>query len=307
MPEMAPKRDAVGASPAAAQIAHDLGNLLTPLLLYPGMIRKEVPPGSVAAERLAVMEALLRDAAYLAQQLLAVAMCGRSPLEPVCLNQVARRTLPIVEAEARDRNVAIEMDLDEPLPSIRGSEAQMVRVLQNLCRNAVLAQHGGGKVRLCTRRELLADSLGTAWVRLTVADDGPGIPDELRDRLFDPFVGSLRADGGRGCGLGLSIVREVVLEHGGQIELDSSPTVGTVFHLRFPAFQPPPTVLEVPPGVLPARVWLMEDRAGVGGRGGEGLPGGTGMYRASGAARHVRSVRGIRLAGRRCRPCSRRR
>jgi nitrogen fixation/metabolism regulation signal transduction histidine kinase len=123
----------------------------------------------------------------------------------------------------------LEIDGTVPLP-VRIDGQMMRRCLDNLVRNAVQACVGsrassgpGGRVVVAARRD-------GDHALLEVRDDGPGVPRDLRERVFDPYY-TTRADG---TGLGLAIVKKVVLEHGGTIACSESPEGGAAFRIRLP-------------------------------------------------------------------------
>ena len=107
--------------------------------------------------------------------------------------------------------------------TVDGDRELLRRSLGNLVRNAL--QSGAAGVTI-------AAAAGSDEVRLTVADDGPGLPARARENLFQPFAGTARPGG---VGLGLAIAREVMRAHGGDIVLERTGPDGTVFLLRFPA------------------------------------------------------------------------
>ena len=109
----------------------------------------------------------------------------------------------------------------EPGIAVEGDREQLFRVFANLARNAAEA---GARVVSATAR------VRDGRVHVTVADNGPGLPERARENLFRPFQGSTRPDG---SGLGLAIAREIMRAHGGSIRLISSDGEGTVFRLDF--------------------------------------------------------------------------
>jgi signal transduction histidine kinase len=210
---------------AVAKIHHDLGGILsTAAIVSERIVASEDPEIRRVAPRL--MGSIDR-ALDLTAQILSYARDGVMPLarERVALRPVADevaeevggsgygdgRTAPVVE-------VAIPQGL-----SVDGDRELLRRCLANLVRNAV--QSGARRVTL---------DAGTTGgeVRLTVADDGTGLPPRARENLFQPFAGTARPGG---VGLGLAIVREVMRAHGGEIVLERTGPDGTTFLLRFPA------------------------------------------------------------------------
>jgi CheY-like chemotaxis protein len=126
------------------------------------------------------------------------------------------------------------------------------QALLNLCVNAQDAMPDGGKLTIAGRlvrlnaaqAEKNHGSVGQEFARCSVTDTGTGIPPEIRDRIFDPFFTT--KEKGKGTGLGLPIVRRVVEEAGGFIELETAPGCGTTFHLHFPVAQEAPAAQPAP-------------------------------------------------------------
>ncbi|WP_165067100.1 PAS domain-containing sensor histidine kinase [Paludisphaera rhizosphaerae] len=139
-------------------------------------------------------------------------------------------TVNIVAGLARDRQVEVVTDLP-PLPTVTCSPGKINQVVLNLLINAIDASRTGGKVTLRTRQD------GPEGVAIDVIDEGVGIPPDVRGRIFDPFFTTKPV--GKGTGLGLSISYGIVQEHGGRIEVDSTPDVGSRFTIHLP-LRPPP-------------------------------------------------------------------
>ena len=120
-------------------------------------------------------------------------------------------------------NISIETSLTEKLPAVECDEEQIKQVLLNLLMNAVQAMPDGGRVVVSASREGCS-------LALIVADDGPGIPEEMRTRIFDPFFTTRES----GTGLGLAVVQQIVSQHGGQIEVEQNGAQGARFVVRIP-------------------------------------------------------------------------
>ncbi len=133
--------------------------------------------------------------------------------------------------------LTIVPEYDPSLPDIHGDPEQLIQAVLNIVRNATQAMHGRGTIRLRTRVER-GLTIGTQRhrlaLRIDIEDDGPGIPEELQERIFYPMVTG-RADG---TGLGLSIAQEIINRHGGLIECTSRPKC-TVFTIHLPLPQAP--------------------------------------------------------------------
>jgi len=137
--------------------------------------------------------------------------------------------LPFLEKEARLARVKIRRDYAERIPRVQMEEMQLQEIFINIIHNAIQAVGGtgeGGEIRIATsQRE-------DGRVVITFEDDGPGIAEEVRDRLFDPFVTTKPT--GVGTGLGLSICYGIVKRHDGAITVDSEPGRGATFHVILP-------------------------------------------------------------------------
>ena len=159
--------------------------------------------------------------------LLARADAGRqAPHEPVNLASVVREAAAEVAPTALDHDLSV--DADETGLTVDGAPDELHRLAVNLIGNAIYHTPAGSRVHACVRQD------GEA-VTLTVEDNGPGVPPELRDRIFDRFV---RGEGDRGArsgsGLGLAIVKAVADGHGGSVALESPPEGGARFVVTLP-------------------------------------------------------------------------
>ena len=124
-----------------------------------------------------------------------------------------------------NKEVSIEPDLNAPDAIIKGVPEELQQAITNITQNAVDAVGKGGHVWVRTRPEARS-------VRVEISDDGPGIPREALARIFTPFFTTKEV--GKGMGLGLTITRQVIKQHGGTLEVDSTPGQGTTFTIRLP-------------------------------------------------------------------------
>ncbi len=160
-------------------------------------------------------------------------------IEPLDVNRPTRAVLPLVERQFLLQNVEVKLDLAEGLPPVRAHENRLQQVFFNLvtnARDAILDRartDGGlrGVITISTRAE--GDT-----VVATVADNGAGIPEALREQIFQPFFTTKVT--GQGMGLGLSIVYGIVRDYGGDIRIESTEGKGTAFHVRLPAHRDTP-------------------------------------------------------------------
>jgi signal transduction histidine kinase len=144
--------------------------------------------------------------------------------QPLDVGQGIADTLIVLKNKVKKKNATVEVDVEPGLPAVEGYGGELNQVWLNLLENAVDAVGQGGRVEVSAKRE------GGA-VAVRIADDGPGIPDDIRDRIFDPFFTTKPV--GEGTGLGLDIVRRLVNRNKGTIEVESRPG-RTVFTVTLP-------------------------------------------------------------------------
>jgi signal transduction histidine kinase len=151
------------------------------------------------------------------RQLLDFARAHKPSRAPHDLLKLCQRASALIEPLARKQGVTVQVAGDPVVGPV--DESQLHQVVMNLIVNAVQAQPDGGAVRV------LVGESRPGWVSVSVEDDGPGIAEELRDRIFDPFFST--KDVGEGTGLGLSVSYGIVHEHGGRLEVSGAPSGGT--------------------------------------------------------------------------------
>ncbi len=238
----AQKMEAVGQ--LSAGIAHDFNNLLMGVLGYAGLARGDVPDDSRVAEYLDRIEQSGQRAASLTKQLLAFGRRQTLQARELDLNDLVAETLSMLERLLGEQ-IEIVSEPEPSLPSLRADPTQIQQVLFNLALNARDAMPTGGRLTIATAAvELDAGALGDSsellpgrYVRLTVADTGLGMTDEIRERIFEPFFTTKGV--GEGTGLGLPSVYGIVKQSRGEIEVESKPGLGTTFRIFLPAVTQP--------------------------------------------------------------------
>jgi len=244
----------------AGGVAHDFNNMLSVILGYAELRLSMMGAADSGRGDIEEIVNAARRSADLTRQLLVFA--GRQTLVPrvLDLNHCVSSTLRMLERLIGE-DIALEWKPDEGLWSVRLDPSQVDQLLANLVVNARDAMPGGGRITLETANEVLdAKSFAShhpgftpgEYVRLAVTDTGVGMPPELLRRVFEPFFTTKPA--GQGTGLGLATVYGIVTQHGGLLDVDSKPGVGTRFVIWFPrhkdaALPPAPSAL----GVVPAR------------------------------------------------------
>jgi two-component system NtrC family sensor kinase len=148
--------------------------------------------------------------------------------EKVDLNQTLHETIDFLENEARYRNIDIQTDLAENLPTVTSDPSQLQQVFLNILNNGIDAIGKNGQIAIKTFS--IAQS---RQVAIEIADNGPGMPKEVLDKIFDPFFTTKEV--GKGTGLGLSISYSIIEKLGGRIMVASEPNKGTTFTIYLPA------------------------------------------------------------------------
>lgn len=219
-------------------IAHELGNLLVPIMAYSAMMADQVSPQQ---EELYDEAQEIYSAAAKAKevigQITAISRKDReTAFRELDLRQTVASALKMADS-AKPQDTAIEWRLELEGRKVLGSATQLCQVVLNLCTNAFHAMAGRSDGRLVvtgTIRPGEGDAGETAV--LTFADNGAGIEKHVLERIFDPFFTTKRA--GEGTGLGLSIVQSIVESHQGSITAESRPGEGSVFTLTLPVILP---------------------------------------------------------------------
>jgi signal transduction histidine kinase len=220
----------------ASQVAHDVGNLLSPLVLAVSQLRRKVArdhPAAPLCDRLELGLARLGD---LNRDLLTLGRRGGFQPEPTDLNAVVSETVGMLDEPPAA--LALEVALAPDVPLVAGCAAALARVVANLVSNGREAVGERGTVTIRTSPLELSAPRGEhapgQYALLTVSDTGPGIPPERLERIFEPFY-TTKTAGKRGTGLGLAIVQAIVRDHRGSIEVASAPGQGAVFSVILPA------------------------------------------------------------------------
>jgi len=215
----------------AGGIAHDFNNLLTGILGSASLAAMKLPPDSPAAEQLSRVLAAAEKAAELTNKMLAYAGKGQFLLVPSDLNQIIQDVLPLVRTSLGKR-ASIQLVLAPNLPAIEADGNQLQQVVVNLLTNA--AEALAREIVVRTGAMTGGDLSPGPCVFLELKDDGTGMDQETRMRIFDPFFSTKFT----GRGLGLSAVAGIVTGHGGKIRVESAPQRGTTFTVLFPAKRP---------------------------------------------------------------------
>lgn len=225
----------------AAEIAHEVG---TPLNVISGrakgMVKKSDDPKAIEKNANIIAEQTARITRII-QRLLDFSRrkVGEEENQLVNLNALTLNTMEFLESKLAAAQVRHKLNRADDLPLIKGNPDHVLQILINLVLNATEAMSAtGGDLHVETaevtrRRPGLEVAPELATVVVSVSDTGPGIPEEDRDKIFEPFYSSKTSTGG--TGLGLAVVHGIVKEHDGWLEFSESPGGGSCFSVYFPA------------------------------------------------------------------------
>jgi two-component system cell cycle sensor histidine kinase/response regulator CckA len=225
----------------AAGIAHDLNNVLSPILMGAPMLRAHLSDPS-DLQLVAMFEKSAERGAGLVRQILNFAQGVGGELRPIQVRHILRDLAAVVR-ETFPKNIRYEERVPRDLWLVAANPTQIHQVLLNLCVNARDALPDGGKLSLRAENLVLDATTARAipgarpgsWLVLHVEDTGTGIAPEILARVWEPFYTT--KESGKGTGLGLSTVRGIVETHHGFITVQSELGAGTAFHIFLPAVE----------------------------------------------------------------------
>jgi len=216
----------------AAVVAHEVNNPLAGILTYAKLLRKWTANGITTEEKrkeacdcLDLIASESKRCGDLVKNLLTFSRTSPINLEKTSLNAIVERCVKLVAHKAEVQSVVLISDTAADLPAVLCDGAQVEQVLLALIMNALDAMPRGGNLWVSSR-------MVGSEVELQVRDDGTGIPPELMNKIFEPFITTKEV--GKGVGLGLAVAKGVVERHGGRIEVESELGVGTTFLVYLP-------------------------------------------------------------------------
>ncbi len=217
----------------AGGIAHDFNNLLTAILGNTSIAKRRIEPGNDAYERLLEAEKASLRARELTRQLLTFAKGGAPIKRTASITELIKES---ARFSLRGSKAKCEFSLPEEVWPVEADEAQMSRVINNLIINADQAMPDGGTIHIKAENAVVGSGSGLPiesgmYVKISIRDEGHGIPEELAEKIFDPYFTTKPT----GTGLGLSIAYSIVKNHNGFITLESGPGKGTTFYIYLPA------------------------------------------------------------------------
>ena len=207
----------------AAGMAHEIRNPLMSIKMLVQTAREDGPGAGLQGEDLIVIEREIRQMQRSIQSFLDFAKPPKLLKVPLELTQILERTIELVHGRAEKQNVSIMTEFPSQPLILEADASQLQQVFLNLALNALDIMPTGGTLSFTVRA-------ANSMVDIAVADTGPGIAADVRDRLYQPFVTTKPT----GLGLGLVISRRIIEDHGGNLDTDPAPSAGACFRVVLP-------------------------------------------------------------------------
>jgi len=231
------KMEAIGM--LAGGIAHDLNNLLLPILGHAEILAEDMSPDDARQESVKIVHSAAEKARDLVRQLLAFGRKQVLEVQPINLSKVIADFVPLLHRTITE-NITITTKLDDQSLPVRADVGQIEQVVMNLVINAQDAMPDGGRLTIETDLVILDDEycgqrpevVPGQYVMMAITDTGSGMDEHTRAHAFEPFFTTKSL--GRGTGLGLASIHGIVHQHGGHIWVYSEMGRGTTFKIYFP-------------------------------------------------------------------------
>ena len=243
----------------SAGMAHNLNNPLASMMGHIQLLLgQELPQGTL--DDVETVRAEAQRVSEILQNLSTFARIRDAQRVYAHLNRVVERALEIKSSDLRNANIAVTAELAD-IPRTMMDEQQLLQAVLNVLTNAEQALGEVGDARRITVRSDTSDDT----ITLSVADNGPGILAEHLDKVFDPFFTTREV--GKGIGLGLSACYGAVMQHGGDLSVESAPGEGATFHIKLPVLRPHRQEEAAEPQVqdsaAPKRILVADDEPGI--------------------------------------------
>jgi two-component system NtrC family sensor kinase len=208
-----------------SQIAHELNNPIYGIMNTLELLKTEIPPES---KRRRILELSLSETQRLAEMLrnmLSFSKPEEEKRRPIKIDELIEGILLVMEKQMKESNIQVEVFFDPDIPEIMASTNQMRQVMLNIFKNAKEAMPKGGALFVRASKE-------DNRVLIHIQDTGMGIPEEIRDKIFEAFFTTKQKV--KGVGLGLSVCYGIIKDHGGEIKVESEEGKGTTFTISLP-------------------------------------------------------------------------
>ena len=242
-------------------VAHELNNPLALLVGHATLLRRKAGDGPLADRADKIAQAAER-CARIVRNFLGLARRQAPDQRPIDLGGLVKETLEILAHGLRVDGIEVEVDIAPDLPRVPGDADRLRQLLVYLVMNAEQAlrrKEGARRVGVRVARA----SVPPGAVRVVVADNGPGVPAELRERIFEPLFTTVAS--GEGTGMGLPLCRGIVADHGGELRLEEAEGEGCRFVFDLPLTAGPAAPAMEPPATSPGprTILVVDDEAEV--------------------------------------------
>lgn len=211
----------------AAGVAHEINNPLSGILIYAELLRESSKKDPQYSNDISeIIDQTLR-CKNIVSELLEFSRQAVGKISSFSLRELTNKTLSLMINQAFFYNISVTTDIDPEIPEVVGDMGQLQQVFTNLFINAADAMEGRGRLTVKAR----FDPLKKLFI-IRVSDTGPGIPEALREKIFEIFFTTKPA--GKGTGLGLTITKNIMKLHGGDVKIECPPDGGTTFILQLP-------------------------------------------------------------------------
>ena len=231
----------VGASyEMARKVIHEINNPLSIIKNYLKILAMKLADKNIAQDEIRIINEEIDRVSQILRDLLSFSETSSLSVEPVDVNSILSDMVRLTrDPLSSEHGISIHIDLDPSLPPVLGSKNGLKQVFINLIKNAAEALTEGGNIYIKTRKispqlgdsEILTGTKAQGFAEITISDDGPGIPPEIRSKIFQPFAST---KGGAHSGLGLSVVHNIITALNGTIVCESEEGKGTTFRISLP-------------------------------------------------------------------------
>ena len=237
----AQKMEALGT--LAGGVAHDFNNILLAIMGYSELAVMDISDSKKVGEDLQEVQKACQRAKELVQQILTFSRQAEEKLKPMDLKPVVKEAMKLLRASLPS-TISLRQNIDTNSSRVKSDLTQIHQLLMNLCTNAAHAMGAeGGTITVDLKNVHLRSVVPTPYsdlapgryLRLSVIDNGHGMPPQVLEKIFDPYFTT--KEKGKGTGLGLAVVHGIVKRHRGHIAVESEPEKGTTFYIHLPIIQ----------------------------------------------------------------------
>ena len=208
-----------------SQIAHELNNPIYGIMNTLELLKTEIPPESKRRRILDLSLSEIQRLSEMLRNMLSFSKPEEEKRRPIKIDELIEGILLVMEKQMRESNIQVETSFNPDIPEIMASTNQMRQVMLNILKNAKEAMLKGGTLFVRTSKE-------DNRILIHIQDTGMGVPEEIRDKIFEAFFTTKQKV--KGVGLGLSVCYGIIKDHGGEIKVESEEGKGTTFTISLP-------------------------------------------------------------------------